>query len=555
MASKSAAHLLVETVQMLSRRAPAIIAAAAHQLGNIVLSLHFGDNSHAELRAEHSRLIAREHRAANPDVEAYFDNRSMNLLFDLERRPVDEVLPASLDVRGPRDQTLAVWRTFRLLSQRASGLRIVQDLWREYRDQFPEMWGTPAQPFIPDDGDPAFLPPRNTRWRALDFLDQRYPEDAEGVRSTIGGTIQMDMGQQLWDNQRSQPWWDFSDVTDADLLETMQRCKERVQEELQHVIPADREPNKPLYDLMHDYPSREGKGLRPTLTIASCVAFGGRSEDSIRAAAAIELFHNGFLIHDDIADESLFRRGQETLHAAHGIGLAVNTGDGVNLLAVDTVLSNLDTLGLARTLSLINEVMHMCRETIEGQAVELGWIRQGFVPRNDEDYFYMSTKKTGWYTSISPCRMGAVCAGETDPALLNQFNEAFRLIGIAFQIQDDVLNLIGETALYGKEALGDLLEAKRTVMLIHLFREADEATRARLYENINRPRAEKSQGDAEDILAEMNRHGSIEYAIELADRLAHEGVRRFETDLAFLPETEAKGVLRQIANYVTTRPL
>jgi geranylgeranyl diphosphate synthase type II len=553
-ASKSGAHLLVETVQMLSQRAPAIVAAAAHQLGDIVLSLHFGDDTHAELRAKHSRLIAREHRAEIPDVEAYFDNRSMNLLFDLERRPVDEVLPASLDVRGPRDQLLAVWRTFRLLSQRASGLRVAQALWREYRDQFPELWGTPTRPFMPDDGDPAFPPPRNTRWRALDFLDQRYPEDVDGVKSTIGGTIQID-SRQLWDNRRSQPWWDLSGATDADLLETMRRCKERVQEEIQRIIPADREPNGPLYDLMRVYPSREGKGLRPTLTIASCVALGGRSEDSIRAAAAIELFHNGFLIHDDVADESIYRRGQDTLHSAHGTGLALNTGDGVNLLAVDTVLSNLDTLGLARTLSLIDEVMHMCRETIEGQAVELGWIRQGIVPANDEDYFYMSTKKTGWYTSISPCRMGAVCAGETDPAVLNQFNEAFRLIGIAFQIQDDVLNLIGETALYGKEALGDLLEAKRTVMMIHLFREADEPTRTRLYENIRRPRAEKSQADADEILAEMHRFGSIEYAIALADRLAHEGVRHFESDLAFLPETEAKGVLRQIANYVTTRPL
>jgi geranylgeranyl diphosphate synthase, type II len=553
-ASRRGAQLLVETVQILSRRAPAIVAAAAQQLGNINLSLHFGDGTHAELRAEHSRLMAREHRAEAPDVEAYFDNRSMNLLFDLERRPIDEVLEASLDVRGPRDQTLAVWRTFRLLSQRASGLRAVQALWREYRDQYPELWGAPAGPFVPGDGDPAFPPPRNTRWRALDFLDQRYPEDVDGVKSTIGGTIQITT-RQLWDNQRSQPWWDLSGATDADLLETMQRCKDRVQAEIQHIIPADREPRAPLYDLMHIYPSREGKGLRPTLTMASCVAFGGRSEDSIRAAAAIELFHNGFLIHDDVADESIYRRGQDTLHSAHGTGLAVNTGDGVNLLAVDTVLSNLDTLGLARTLSLIDEVMHMCRESIEGQAVELGWIRQGIVPANDKDYFYMSTKKTGWYTSISPCRMGAICAGETDPAVLNQFNEAFRLVGIAFQIQDDVLNLIGDTALYGKESLGDLLESKRTVMLIHLFREADEATRTRLYENIRRPRAEKSQADADEILAEMRRFGSIDYAIALADRLAHEGVRHFETDLAFLPESEAKGVLRQIANYVTTRLL
>jgi geranylgeranyl diphosphate synthase type II len=197
----------------------------------------------------------------------------------------------------------------------------------------------------------------------------------------------------------------------------------------------------------------------------------------------------------------------------------------------------------------------MCRETVEGQAVELGWIRDGIVPTRDEDYFMMSTKKTGWYTCISPCRLGAVCAGETSPERLDQFNEAFRLIGIAFQIQDDVLNLQGEESLYGKERLGDLLEGKRTVMMIHLFRTVDPITRKRLEEICHRPRLEKTQEDAEELLETMQLFGSIEYAIDLANRLAHQGVRRFEEDLAFIPETEAKGILRQIANYVTTRPL
>ena len=249
------------------------------------------------------------------------------------------------------------------------------------------------------------------------------------------------------------------------------------------------------------------------------------------------------------------RRGKPTLHIAHGIGLAVNAGDAMNLFAVDLVLSNLPTLGLARTLGLIHEIMHMCRETVEGQAVELGWIRRNFVPSRDADYSRMSTKKTGWYTCITPCRMGAVCAGETSPEHLDRFNEAFRLIGIAFQIQDDVLNLVGETALYGKEALGDLLEGKRTVMMIHLFRSATPGVRARMSRLNAMPRARKTQAHAEEMLAAMKRVGSIDYAIALADRLARLGVRHFERDLGFIAETPAKAVLRQVANYVTTRPL
>lgn len=553
MASKSGAQLLVETVDALARRAPAVIAAAAQQMGDITLGLHFGDGSHGLLRRDHSRLIATVGRLENPDVEAYFDNRTMKLLFDLSRKPADQVLERSLDVRGTREQTLAVWRVFALLSQRASGLRIVQALWRDYRDQYPELWAAPPAPGQ-DGSDPGpFPPPRDTHWRALDYLDTRYPEDADKAGDAMGDTV-FRPSRSLWDGRHSNSWWDPQTVLDGDLQEIMERCKMLVAGELSRVIP-DREPKPYLYDLMRDYPSREGKGLRPTLVIATCGAFGGRVADSIRVAAAIELFHNGFLVHDDISDESLFRRKRPTLHEESSIGLAVNAGDAMNLLAIDTVLSNLPTLGLARTLGLIHEVMHMCRESLEGQAIELGWIKEGIVPPRDEDYYLMSTKKTGWYTCISPCRMGAVAAGITDPSLLNRFNEAFRLIGIAFQIQDDVLNLIGETELYGKEPLGDLLEGKRTIMLIHLFRTADEKSRQRLFDNIRRPRKDKAQSDAEEILAAMERFGSIEYGIALADRLAHEGVARFEEDLDFLTENEMKGILRQIANYVTTRPL
>src|SRR4029079_8100752 len=99
----------------------------------------------------------------------------------------------------------------------------------------------------------------------------------------------------------------------------------RVAHECLRPIPY-RDPVDSLYGLMRDYPSRGGKGLRPTLCIATCGAFGGNGEDAVQIAAAVEMFHSAFLIHDDIEDESINRRGKKCLHTEHGIPLAVNAG-------------------------------------------------------------------------------------------------------------------------------------------------------------------------------------------------------------------------------------
>jgi geranylgeranyl diphosphate synthase type II len=545
-----AAGVLVETIAALSRRAPAVVAAAARALGQTRLMLYFGDGSDASLIGRQSRLIAAQ-SPVNPTVEVHFDDRTLALLFDAQCRTTDEVLEQSLDMRGSRPELLAAWRTFSILSQRASGMRIVQTIWRDYRDQFgDDRW---SRQVIERERTRrrgvAFWD--HPRWPALTYLDHRHPAARELIQK---GEPVLAPARSLWNGRDGASWQDQPDIFDNDLSETLDRCKQQVVQEILSLIPR-KAPSADLYDLMRDYVTREGKGLRPTLTIATCMALGGRMEDAVRAASALEMFHNGFLVHDDIADESTHRRGKPTLHEANGIGLAVNAGDGMNLFAVDLTLSNLETLGLARTLGLIHEILHMCRETLEGQAIELGWIRRNTVPSRDADYSRMSTKKTGWYTCISPCRMGAVAAGETDPTVLDLFNEAFRLIGIAFQIQDDVLNLIGETELYGKEALGDLLEGKRTVMMIHLFRTAPPKVKARMRKINAMPRVQKTQGHAEEMLAAMRKAKSIEYAVALADRLANKGVKRFERDLSFIAENPAKAVLRQIANYVTTRAL
>ena len=536
---ESAADLLARTVEALVRRAPSIAADAARELGSIMLALHFGDGTHATLQARHNSLMVTRALAQGP-VECFFDDRSLLSLYDLERRPSQILEQGAFDVRGTAEQVLAVWRTFQLLAQRAAGLRSVQALWLAYRRSLGLDVAVGTGGSGPDPGPLGEVPD------AAGLLRGTQPGAA---RSASVATTRV-----LWDRRAGEGWWTLEGPRDADLFDIMETCRRLAADEILTRIPQ-RHPVDSLYRLMREYPARGGKGLRPTLCIATCGAFGGHSEDAVRIAAAVEMFHNAFLIHDDIEDESLNRRGKGCLHMEHGIPLAVNAGDGLNLLAVETVLSNIDRLGLARTLALIDEIIRMCRESIEGQAIELGWIRRRHIPRRDADYIHMVTKKTGWYTCRSPCRLGAIAAGHTRPRELDLLGNVFEQVGIAFQIQDDILNLVGEEDLYGKEPLGDLLEGKRTLMLIHLMRSVSKRECRELLGWLGRPRSERTLAESRHVLRRMERSGSIEYARAVAARHAARGARLFEETLGFIPQSEDKAILGQVIHYVNTRPL
>jgi len=115
---------------------------------------------------------------------------------------------------------------------------------------------------------------------------------------------------------------------------------------IDHLIP-DKEPRKYLYDLIGDYPKRGGKGFRPGLCIAACKAFGGRLERVVNMAVSLELFHNAFLIHDDIEDDSYTRRNLPTMHQYNNRAIAINVGDAMNVLSLKPLLMNKGVLGPA----------------------------------------------------------------------------------------------------------------------------------------------------------------------------------------------------------------
>ena len=223
---------------------------------------------------------------------------------------------------------------------------------------------------------------------------------------------------------------------------------------------------------MRDYPTRGGKALRPSMCLATCEAFGGPLDDALPSAVAIELLHNAFLVHDDIEDASLLRRGEPTLHRRFGTPLALNAGDGLALQAMATLRENIDLLGPRLADRIMVEFDFMSQQTVAGQALELGWCRDNRIDLRPDDYLELIMKKTCWYTTVLPLRVGAL-VGSRGTAELDPMIEFGFHLGAAFQIRDDILNLVGDPDVYGKEALGDLREGKRTLMLIHLLASAD----------------------------------------------------------------------------------
>src|SRR5438105_745480 len=213
-----------------------------------------------------------------------------------------------------------------------------------------------------------------------------------------------------------------------------------------------REPRRYLYDLIQRQLSRAGKGLRPALCIATCRAHGGSIEQALPSAVALELLHNAFLVHDDIEDGSLFRRSHSTLHVEDGLPIAVNVGDAMNTLSIGSLIENIPVLGADLSYRIFHEAHHLVLQSVEGQALELGWTRDNVFNLDEDDYLRMILKKTCWYTCIHPCRIGALIGtgGRIDADRFNLFGF---YLGAAFQIQDDVLNLIGSQAQYGKEIL------------------------------------------------------------------------------------------------------
>ncbi len=216
-----------------------------------------------------------------------------------------------------------------------------------------------------------------------------------------------------------------------------------------------------LYEAAAHLAASGGKRLRPHMAIKSCEMLGGRAAAAMPAAAAVEMVHNFTLVHDDIMDNDEVRHGVPTVHRRFGVPVAILAGDVLFSRAFEAVSG--PRIGAARSAPLAARLAAACTEVCEGQMLDMEMAGSARTP-SEAEYLEMVSKKTAALFDAS-CAMGAICAGagRRDVSRLASFG---RNLGIAFQITDDLIGVMGDPAVTKKPVGNDLREGKKSLPIL-----------------------------------------------------------------------------------------
>jgi len=209
--------------------------------------------------------------------------------------------------------------------------------------------------------------------------------------------------------------------------------------------------------------ARRGKRIRSLLTLLACQGAGGKASQALPAAVAVELIHNFSLVHDDIEDRSSFRRHRETVWRIWGDAHSINVGDGLFAMARLHVGTLLDR-GVApvRVLGAIRALDEACLALTEGQFLDLQFERTERISL--DDYLWMIRGKTAALLAAA-CQIGA-CVATDDPAMIKAMREFGFNVGMAFQIEDDIMGIWGDSATTGKDTGDDIIQKKKTLPIV-----------------------------------------------------------------------------------------
>jgi geranylgeranyl diphosphate synthase type I len=314
-----------------------------------------------------------------------------------------------------------------------------------------------------------------------------------------------------------------------------------------------------------------GKRLRPAILLFACGAVGGDEQVALPAAAAVEIFHTWTLVHDDIIDRDPLRRGKETVHhhyhqrgleardnleltpeeARHyGISVAILTGDiqhgwGISLMAELTTRRGVDP---NVTLDLINELdTRVLNTLVEGEVLDIQFAHRSIESLTPEMIEDMLWKKTGALYRFCGSAGAMIGTGRRDHPFVEAVANFAGLCGTAFQLQDDILGVIGNQESLGKPVGSDLREGKRTLLVHHAFHQAGPEERRKLLEVLGNQSAD--EGQIQRAIGLLRDLGGIDSIAQRARALIETAC----THLELLPDTPYRRLLHQWADYMVQR--
>lgn len=324
-----------------------------------------------------------------------------------------------------------------------------------------------------------------------------------------------------------------------------------------------------LREAVYSYLNRPAKRLRPGILLFSCGAVDGNEERAIPAAAAVEVYHTWTLVHDDIIDNDAKRRGFPTVHEqfrAHalnedysereavdyGRNMAILAGDLQHAWSVQLLQESVDLgVKIEVVLNLIAQLTNLTKGLLEGEALDVFFSKRNINDLTETDVLKMLELKTGLLYEFAGIAGASIGLDQTinENNMIKRIGSFARKCGAAFQLQDDILGIVGDEKRLGKPVGSDIREGKRTVIVLHAFQKADNNDRDYLLKWLGNPAV--SGTEVEKIKQILLEYNGVEYAKSLAEKIVNQAVE----ELSPVPDSQYKGLLLAWADFVADREL
>jgi geranylgeranyl pyrophosphate synthase len=307
--------------------------------------------------------------------------------------------------------------------------------------------------------------------------------------------------------------------------------------------------NKAIADPIWDMLDRGGKRWRPALFLLICEALGKKEDYCLDFSIIPEVIHNGTLVIDDIEDSSELRRGKPCSYKIHGNDIAINAGNAMYYLPLLPLMMQRNKLSPQMQRDVYEIYVQEMINLSMGQAMDIAW-HKGIANADalgEQDYLQMCAYKTGTLARMA-AKMAAVIAG-ADEKLVEKLGRLAESIGVAFQMQDDILDLTGKEFAKKKGGVGqDISEGKRSLLVIYTLQKASNADKKRLIKILNMHTSDQKLRN--EAIALMQKYGAVEYVKDTAERMVLESWSEVDR---LLPTPQAKEKLKAFAEFLIKR--